>query len=218
MYDFQEHIHIGKDWNENSFIHYYPGVNMNITKVVSLKKNSTFVKKISPLFQLIDVTRLVIEIDPMSINTFTTILNLLPNIHMIRITLLSSPDEFLTYDRNTTKNLCRFLKRNKIINLTLRNITSFEQIYFILDLFPRIQYFAIQSSSDVDLLLIVECTLRKIRENNMHHPMTLCIVVVEGTNDKVEKLKAMIRSEKLIKRYTIYRRRERFYLQWKKLF
>ncbi len=200
LYDFQEH--------QNSLIHYYPGVNIKITKI------PTFINKISSLFQIVDVTRLTIKCNSMSIDTFIEILNLLPNLDMIQITLLSPLKEFFSFDKDM-KNLHCFLNNNKITRLTLKNVTSFQQIYFILDLFPRIQHFAIRSSTDVNLLLIVECTLRKMKKNNMRHPMTFCIVVIQGTNDKVEKLKKMIDSKHLLNDYTIYRRYDKFYLQWK---
>jgi len=62
--------------------------------------------------------------------------------------------------------------------------------------------------------LVVKCTIRKIKENNHDHPMTICIIVYEETHDKVEKLHQMIDSENLLKDYTIYRQRDKFYLQW----
>ncbi len=66
-----------------------------------------------------------------------------------------------------------------------------------------------------DLELIVKCTLKKMKQNNIHHPMMLCVVVVEATHDQVETLKQMIDSEHLLKDYIIYRQCNKFYLEWK---
>ncbi len=53
------------------------------------------------------ISRLVIECGETSANTFVKILNLLPNLDMLRITILSSSEDFFTSVKNN-KNLCRF--------------------------------------------------------------------------------------------------------------
>ncbi len=150
----------------------------------------------------------------MSIDTFIKIMNLLSNLDMIRITLLSPPEQFCSFVKNS-KILRRFLDNNKISKVTIRNIFELEYIYFIIDLFPRMEHFAMQTISDVDLKLVVESTLRKVKENKIRHLMSLCVTVEEGTDDKVDKLHEMIHSEKLLKDYTIDRRLNKFYLRWK---
>ena len=133
---------------------------------------------------------------------------------MLRLTILSSSEHFFTSVKNN-KNHRRFLNNNKITKLSIRNISGLEDIYFIIDLFPRIECFAIQAISNVDLLLVVECTLRKIKEKNIHHPMRFCVVTLEATNDKVEKLKKMIDLKYLLKNYIIHSQLDKFYLEWK---
>jgi hypothetical protein len=54
-----------------------------------------------------------------------------------------------------------------------------------------------------------------MKQNNIHHPMMLCVVVVEATHDKVGTLKQMIDSEHLLKDYITYRQCNKFYLEWK---
>jgi len=210
LYDFQEHIR----FNKNCSIDSYPGVNVNLSKLAPSKTNEKFVKKIVPLFKLINVTRLVMEWCPISIDTFIKIMNFLPNLDMIRITFLSPPEQFCSFVKNS-KILRRFLDNNKISKVTIRNIVELEYIYFIIDLFPRMKHFAMQTISDVDLKLVVEWTLRKVQENKILYLMSLCVTVDEGTDDKVDKLHEMIHSEKLLKDYTIDRQLNKFYLQWK---
>ncbi|CAF0922491.1 unnamed protein product [Rotaria sp. Silwood1] len=187
-YNFQEFKNL-----TNSFNYTSPGVNVNITK---------------------NVTRLVIDCCQMSVNIFIKIFSVLPDLDMISITSLPSTVElFISDDNSQIFNL--FLKNNKITKLSLRNISGVENVYLIIDLFPRVQFIALQRVSNVGLKLIIQSTLRRIKENNIRHSMTLCIITVEATNDKVEKLKTMIDSENLLETYQLYRRLDKFYLEWK---
>ncbi|CAF3361183.1 unnamed protein product [Rotaria sp. Silwood1] len=169
---------------------------------------------ITPQNELEDVTRLVIDCCQMSVNIFIKIFSVLPDLDMISITSLPSTVElFISDDNSQIFNL--FLKNNKITKLSLRNISGVENVYLIIDLFPRVQFIALQRVSNVGLKLIIQSTLRRIKENNIRHSMTLCIITVEATNDKVEKLKTMIDSENLLETYQLYRRLDKFYLEWK---
>jgi hypothetical protein len=88
-------------------------------------------------------------------------------------------------------------------------------ISFIIDLFQRVQFITLQRISNYDVELIIQSVLRKIMMDNNHNPMTLCVRIDQAPHDKVEKLQKMIDSGNFLKDYIIYRRQDKFYLQWK---
>ncbi len=81
--------------------------------------------------------------------------------------------------------------------------------------FPRIKFFGLQRVHDTNLKSIVRHILWLIKDNNISHPLTICVFCDDAEYDKVEKLHRMIDSKKLLKNYTIHRQYDRFYVQWK---
>jgi hypothetical protein len=196
----------------NSSFHCFPGAHLNIEcSLRTLEKPSS--NRISLILKLVEINRLDIECSQMSVNILMKLLNLLPNLDAISLLDLPSDADMCQCNFNTD-DMNKFLKNNKITKLTLQNPTE-RQIHFVIDFFPRIKSFSLQNVCDIDLKLIVRCTLLKIQEKNIFHPMILCIVGIEPEYDQVEKLKQMIALENLLEDYTIDRRLNRFYLQWK---
>jgi len=95
LFDFQEFGYVGINSNKNV----YPRVQMYIPEIREpnishIKIHPISVDKISPLLEIIDVTRSFIQCHPMNSNMFIGILNLLPNIDLLTITVFSSPEKF----------------------------------------------------------------------------------------------------------------------------
>ncbi|CAF1077461.1 unnamed protein product [Adineta steineri] len=132
FYDFEEHL----SYDRNSC----PGVNLNIT---ILNKNQVYINRLNSLFNIINVTRLVIKVSIDSMKAFIKILKLLPNLMMLRVTLLTHPDEFLDAKKDMIE-LRRCVKNSKITNITIVNIEDSDYVDFIIDLFPQMKSFSIQ--------------------------------------------------------------------------
>jgi len=206
--DFQEHVN-------NSSLHSLSGAQIDLKdSLFLLHKNQFLLNKIASLFKTIEVIRLDAEFNKIPADLFIQILNFLPNLDWIRISGLPSYEDIYKCDPDINE-MNSFLKNNKITKLTLTNISNFEQISMIIDLFPRLQYFALRSKIHIHLESLLRWTLSKIRENNIFHPMIICIFGAEAEHDQVQKFQQMIDSENLLKDYTIHRRLNRFYLQWK---
>ena len=139
-----------------------------------VQNNRFFLSKIASLFKTIEVTRLDAEFSQIPADLFIQISNLLPNLDWIRISDLPSYENIYESDLDINQ-MNTFLKNNKITKLTLTNITNFEQINLVIEFFPRLQYFALQSKINIDLESLLRWTLLKIRKNNIFHPMILCI-------------------------------------------
>jgi len=168
----------------------------------------------NPIFNMIQITCLDIECYQMSVPMVIAILKSLQ--YLVSIKISDSP-LFQRMDLSTRDKIIlnAFLKSNKITKITLRNVTTYEQIDFIFNHFPRIQYFELQKVRSTDLKSVVRYILRNIKNNNIFHPMTICVFCDDGKYDRVEKLHQMIDSKNLLKNYTIHRRYDRFYVQWK---
>jgi len=168
---------------------------------------------ISSILKSIEITRLDIQCSKMSFNIFIKLLNLLPNLLAIRL-LDSLFDKEIDKFNENTDDCKEFLKNNKITKVTLKNPNE-KQIDLVIDLFHQIQSFALQNLPYIDLDLIVRYTLLKIKQNNICHPIIFCIFDIKTEYITIEKLQQIIDSDHLLENYTINRRLNRFYIQWK---
>lgn len=166
---------------------------------------------------MIDITRLFIECNKMNYNILIEILNLLPNLDLLKIRLSSTTEVEFFINNENNKKLQQFLNNNKITKLIIENLTEYDEIYFMINSFPRIKYLMIQIADDLLLESVVEYTIHNIKENNhhQHQAMTLCIIAYDEIYDQIKTLHQMIDSNNLLEDYIIFRQFEKFYIQWK---
>jgi hypothetical protein len=146
---------------------------------------------------------------------FIQMLDCLSNLKSIRISDFPLYDPIINLHEPELIIWDKFLLNNEITKLTLRNIADMQEVTCINHIFCRIQYLSLQYVWNVDLESFVRCILLKIKENNISHPMTICMFCVGAEYDKVQKLKQIIDSEHLLKDYAINRQLNIFYIQWK---
>ncbi|CAF4365997.1 unnamed protein product [Rotaria sp. Silwood2] len=208
-HDFQEFINL-----INSSIYSLRGAHISIRSNLHTKENEPFINKIIPLFEMLNVTRLNIDCSQIIPNIFLKILSLLPNLDSMRIISFPPSEKLLLINENS-KMFYLFLGNNKITKLSLRDIPNFEQMFLIMNLFSHIKFIELQQISNYNVELIIRCTLWKIQITNNNNLKTLCVNVDEGSHDELEKLQKMINSENLVEDYIIYRRHDKYYLEWK---
>ncbi|CAF4646875.1 unnamed protein product, partial [Rotaria sp. Silwood2] len=208
-HDFQEFINL-----INSSIYSLRGAHISIRSNLHTKENEPFINKIIPLFEMLNVTRLNIDCSQIIPNIFLKILSLLPNLDSMRIISFPPSEKLLLINENS-KMFYLFLGNNKITKLSLRDIPNFEQMFLIMNLFSHIKFIELQQISNYNVELIIRCTLWKIQITNNNNLKTLCVNVNEGSHDELEKLQKMINSENLVEDYIIYRRHDKYYLEWK---
>jgi len=163
---------------------------------------------------MIQITHLDIECDKMTVSMLITILHALTNLNSIRLSnsSLRQQMDLNTLDK-TMFNI--FLKINKIIKITLLNVTETDEIEFIFNRFPRQQFFGLERVRDSDLKTFIQYILWNINYSYIFHPMTICVFCPDAKYNKVEELHQMIDSKNLLENYTIHRQYDRFYVQWK---
>ncbi|CAF2032051.1 unnamed protein product [Rotaria magnacalcarata] len=167
-----------------------------------------------PLIEILNVTRLIIDFRQIIPNIFFTILNLVPNIHSLRIITFPPLAKLFGYNGNATDDYL-FTHDNKIAKLSLSKISCMAHVFFLIDLFERVKFITLQQTSDRDVEQIIRCFLWTLKLEKNHGPMTLCVRADQEPHDKVGKLQKMIDSGNFLKDYIIYRRRNKFYLEWK---
>lgn len=126
----------------------------------------------------------VIECSQITINVLIHILNLLPNIDLIKILDLPLYEDIDKYNFYT-KKINRFLKNNKITKLTLENISNLEQIYFILRNISNLQ-------------MVVNSISLKIKAKNNFHPAIICIFDTDEEYDMVKKFTSTLYNQSSI--------------------
>jgi hypothetical protein len=194
--------------------HYTPIIDFQVHNFYAIKAEK-LIKTMYLIFNMRQFTCLNINCQEMSVNVLIRILNALPNLNSIKIWDLPLRNAFNEYDEDI-KLLDQIFERNKIRKLILQNITTMQQIDLIIDYLPRIQYFGLEQIRNVDLKSIVHHILFKIKQNQIYHPMTICICHFQVEYSQILILQQMIDSDNLLKNYTINCQYDRLYLQWKR--
>ena len=89
-----------------------------------------------------------------------------------------------------------------------------EQVNFLINLCPRMQYFQVHDSKDMDLKMLARCVLRKTN-TDIPHLSSLYFDIHDEYDKMVWKLRKMIDSDKLLLNYTINRINNYIVLKWK---
>lgn len=191
-----------------------PGAHISIKSNLHTKSNQPFSNKIIPLFEMLNVTRISIDCKQIIPHMFFKILSLLPNLDSIRIISFPTPANSFILNENS-QYFYLFMDNNKVTKLSLRDITNAAQIVIMFDVFPHIKFVEIQRISNYGIEPIIRCVLWIIQLKNNHPLKSICVDAGEELDDQVENLQKMIKSENLPKNSIIYRRQNKYYLEWK---
>jgi hypothetical protein len=161
-------------------------------------------KNISHISTVGEINHLEIS-EEVQTNMLIEILILLPEINSLQIYFLSHVN---TIDMNE-QNIKLFSLQNQIKKVYLKKMTNIEQIYFLIELCPRMIYLKLDFVNNINILRLI---LMKI--NN--HQLRLLTFRVRAADDQIcEILNKMIHFETSILDYTIKRILDQIYLQWK---
>ena len=97
----------------------------------------------------------------------------------------------------------------------LENMIKFEEVIFLIDLFPYMKYLQVGCASSIDIELFVRVILMKIFNKSNYYLRLLAFRIPTPDDEMVKKLQKMINFEKFIFDFTIKRFTETIYLQWK---
>jgi hypothetical protein len=164
--------------------------------------------KSSPI--VMPFTHLCVQCTNLPIDKLIEIIRVLPNLNSLEI---SSLPQFQLNDlsSNDSEMVLSVSIVNKITKVKLNKMDETEQIHFLFDLFPHMQYFEVSCKTEDDL----DSLVRSIIMNNItyiHDLKCLCICVPNADEKMVENLKIMV--NKTFSNYTIQRQKDKIYLKW----
>ncbi|CAF0950484.1 unnamed protein product [Adineta steineri] len=142
------------------------------------------------------------------------ILNLLPYLDSLQLSSLpfADPKHMINEEREL---LSMVTCQNQITKVYLRKMLRIEDIYFLIELCPRMTYLKVDFSNHMDIEDNIPKILIKINTKYSHHIRLLCFRVVVADEKLVENLKRMIHFEKFFSDYKIKRVFDNIYIEWK---
>jgi hypothetical protein len=157
------------------------------------------------------IYHLVIQDEEIFNGTLRKAVNLLPDLMTLDICSLSFEESKELCEEEVSRE-----STSQITKVCLAMMMEITDIYFLMDICPKMEYLRVCSLNDMDVELFVREILNKINSENNQH-LRLLSFIVEGANDElIQKLAKIIDTEKLIVDYSIqYVYLDNIFLQWK---
>ncbi|CAF2673102.1 unnamed protein product [Rotaria sp. Silwood2] len=132
-----------------------------------------------------------------SIGKLREILDLLSELDTLQIFSLSfSQSTYLS--REEIEDLLFLSTKNQITKLCLEIIILIEEVYFLIEIFPRINHLQVNFIHSMDVELFVRLILIQIKIKSNHPLRLLCFCVAAADDEMVHKLEKMINIENLL--------------------
>ncbi|CAF3397119.1 unnamed protein product, partial [Rotaria sp. Silwood2] len=178
------------------------------------EKTQLFIDQIRNSFTMIDIIHLEVSFEEIFVGTLIKFIQLFPNLNSLQIAFWSLLKLNCLYVEDS--QIFHLVKHNnKITKVSLRRIRKIEDIYFLIDLFPQMQYLEIDCTKYIDPELFLRSIL-PINTKCIGHLSSLCLYVQKVNDELIQKLQKMIDLEKLLSDYTIKCiNKQSIYLQWK---
>ncbi|CAF4669958.1 unnamed protein product, partial [Rotaria sp. Silwood2] len=200
-----KHIYIcGKRAINNSVI-YFPNVTELTIKNYSRTYYGSILTALNQIIPLKQLNKLIIDCNDFPIKEFMNLINSTPNLCTLKWNF-QSIDETKSKLIQQSEIFRSISNTNKIQNLEILNCCSLEEIYFVVNLFPKLEYLK-TGIYRKEIVPITRCILLK-----MHHLFYLCITDMSKTC--LQKLNILIKSENLLDDYFIKFVDHNLYLWW----
>jgi hypothetical protein len=180
----------------------------------------SYIDDMQPCFNAIPFTHLNIDCNGIPISVLIEIIRLLSNLNSLKISSLPLV-QLHSLSTEDTEILLLVSITNKITKVKLDKMSGMEQIHFLMNLCPRMQYLEIEYTTKIDL----ENILGFISMNNIIRIPYLCCLClcVPNANEKIiETLVKIIDFErlfnidnKIFRDYVVQRIQNKIFLNWK---
>jgi len=111
--------------------------------------------------------------------------------------------------------LSLIIRQNQIRKVYRRKMIYIDDVYFLIELCPRMIYLKVDFSNHMDIEVIIPLIFRKISKKYNHQIRLLCFRIAAADEKFIEKLNKTIKFEKLLFDYKINRVFDNIYIQWK---
>ncbi|CAF1256079.1 unnamed protein product [Adineta steineri] len=148
------------------------------------------------------------------IGAIIEIMNLLPDLDSLKLLSITLPTTtLLSIEEREEINF--IVDNNEITKVYLEKMNKFDDVLFLIDLFPELKYLQIGCTSDIDINLFLQIILMKINNKTDSNLHLLAISIPTADDYMMEKIQNIIDSKSLLFNYTIKRTYDTIFLRMK---
>ncbi|CAF4225695.1 unnamed protein product, partial [Adineta steineri] len=146
------------------------------------------------------------------IGILNKIFDILPYLDSLKISSIILPTVTLLDDDELDQfeNIAIY---NSITKVYLEKMNTFDDVHFLLDLFPRLNYLQIGFQSDIDIQLFFQVIFMKIINKDDYNIRSLAITIPTADDQMVNKIQDLIQIKNLLFNYKITRTNDTIFLQ-----
>ena len=204
---------------DNVFIGSIPFIQLTIEEYIAKAWNLSYMDKMKPCFSAVQFTNLSINCHAVSISMLIEIIRLLPNLESLKVSFLST-DQLNNLSNEDSEMLLLVSITNKITKVKLNTLDNKNQVQFLMNLCPRMQYLEVECTTAKDMENIITLVFST---NNTHIPYLncLCFCIYNADEKMIQNVNAIISFEslsgleKLFYDYGVQRVQNKIYLKWK---
>ncbi|CAF3997744.1 unnamed protein product [Adineta steineri] len=148
------------------------------------------------------------------IGAITDFMKLLSNLDSLKLLSITLPiTTLLSTEELNEINLT--VEYNKITKVYLEKMIKFDDVLFLIDLFPKLKYLQIGCTSDIDINLFLEIILMKIHNKVNSNLYLLAISIPTADDSMMKRIQNFIDLKGLLFNYTIERTNDTVFLRMK---
>lgn len=203
------HICLHSTNMNKKFIDHFPNATeLTLCETLEVPRNS-IVMDLNRFLPLKQLTKLNINCHHFAFEQLIELLQFMPHVDELKLdSVVLYRTNSLSIQKNELSKLVSNM--NKITKVTISKEITLEKIQLLTTVFPRIEYLTINLFKE-DLKPIARFLLSK-PNNNTRYLSSLCIS--KQRSDLITILKILIKSEKLIRDYTLKAINRKLYLWW----
>ncbi|CAF3832632.1 unnamed protein product [Rotaria sordida] len=192
------HLCIANEEVEHDCMNYFPNVKTLSIKNEFIKSSDSTIATLQRMIPLKQLTKIVTECCIFPIDNIINLLCFTPNVHTLNLNSL------LLYDINKNSNkqneIFQYVsEKNKIQTLVLYWKCSLSDVKFIVDLFPRLEYFKVEMN-----IKEIEQIIRFLLSKTHNKTQSLCyLCLLKIPKVFLKQTKILIKSENLLNNYSI---------------
>lgn len=157
----------------------------------------------------ISINHLNINCEKVSMEMFTEILHLLPDLHSLKVSNMPHVRSNWLFDENDQTIRYQISNQSKIVNVDVDEVFQLNQIHILLYLCPELQHFQIDLSEDLSPRKVFEFVLRR---SVRYTPQILCLRLITRHAD--DQFQRIIQSESSIPNCSIERLSNGILFKW----
>jgi hypothetical protein len=203
---------------DNVFIRPIPFIQLTIEDYISNTWSSSYMDNMKPCFSAVQFTNLNIDCHAISISMLIEIIRLLPNLESLKVSFLST-DQLNNLSNEDAEMLLLVSITNKITKVKLNTLDGKNQVQFLMNICPRMQYLEVECTTANDMENIIG--LVSTNNTHIHYLNCLCFCIYNADEKMIQNVDAIISFEslfgleKLFHDYGVQRVQNKIYLKWK---